>query len=164
MFESAELTHKIDKAVYHREEPKLREALLNAQYDLHEERTLSGADPDRRRRGCGQGRDGEPAQRVDGSAPHPHAYAFPDPSDEERERPAMWRFWRALPPKGKIGIFFGAWHTVPIVERVQGELSEGEFSQQIGEILRFEKMLCDEGVLLLKFWFHLSKRAAEASA
>jgi hypothetical protein len=34
MFESASLKHKVDKATFRREEPKLREALLNAQYDL----------------------------------------------------------------------------------------------------------------------------------
>jgi len=156
MFESAELTHKISKAVYHREEPKLREALLQAQYNLHENGRfpvlilIAGVE------GAGKG---ETVNLLNEwmDPRHIYAYAFPEPSDEERERPAMWRFWRALPPKGKIGVFFGAWHTVPIVGRVQGVLSEGEFSQHIGEILRFEKMLCDEGVLLLKFWFHLSK-------
>jgi polyphosphate:AMP phosphotransferase len=39
-----------------------------------------------------------------------------------------------------------------------GAISEGEFSRQITEIQRLEKMLCDEGVLLLKYWFHLSKQ------
>ena len=62
-----------------------------------------------------------------------------------------------MPAKGKIGVFFGAWHTEPIVKRVTGEFDEPAFAQRIGEILRFEKMLTDEGVLLLKFWFHLSK-------
>ena len=37
-----------------------------------------------------------------------------DPSDEEIERPRFWRFWRVLPPRGKIGIFFGSWYTYPI--------------------------------------------------
>jgi polyphosphate kinase 2 (PPK2 family) len=44
-----------------------------------------------------------------------------------------------------------------IVQRVMGEISEAEFSQQIAEIVRLEKMLTDEGVLLLKYWFHLSR-------
>lgn len=79
------------------------------------------------------------------------------PSDEEAERPAHWRFWRALPPRGRIGIFFGAWHTLPIVQRVMGALDEGGFAAATAEIQRLEKMLCDEGVLLLKYWFHLSK-------
>ena len=37
-------------------------------------------------------------------------HAMREPTDEERQRPAMWRFWRALPPQGRIGIFSGAWH------------------------------------------------------
>lgn len=70
----------------------------------------------------------------------------------------MWRYWRALPPRGSIGMFFGAWHTQPIVSRVNGEISQSRFEQHISEILRLERMLVDEGVLLLKFWFHLSKQ------
>lgn len=156
MFESAELAHKIKKAVYDREEPKLREALLNAQYDLYKNGRfpvlilIAGVE--------GAGKSETVNLLNEWMDPrHIRTHAFPEPSDEERERPAMWRFWRVLPPKGKIGIFFGAWHTQPIIGRVQGKLSESEFSQHISEILRFEKMLCDEGVLLLKFWFHLSK-------
>ncbi len=40
MFESAELGHKIDKETYEKEVPELREALLNAQFDLAENRYL----------------------------------------------------------------------------------------------------------------------------
>ena len=156
MFESAELGHKVKKTVYDREEPKLREALLNAQYDLYKDGRfpililIAGVE--------GAGKSETVNLLNEWMDPrHMYAHAFPEPSDEERERPAMWRYWRALPPKAKIGIFFGAWHTQPVVGRVQGVVSQGEFSQQISEILRFEKMLCDEGVLLLKFWFHLSK-------
>ena len=69
----------------------------------------------------------------------------------------MWRYWRALPPKGSIGVFFGAWHTVPVVLRVQEAISKRELGQYIGEIQRLEKMLTDEGVMLVKLWFHLSK-------
>ncbi len=157
MFESANLFHKIDKAVYRREEPKLREALLNAQYDLKENGRfpvlilIAGVE------GAGKG---ETVNLLNEwmDPRHISSYAFPPPSDEERERPQIWRYWRALPPKGKIGVFFGAWHTEPIIGRVQGVINDSEFSQAISEILRFEKMLTDEGVLLLKFWFHLSKQ------
>jgi len=83
--------------------------------------------------------------------------AFGQPSDEEEERPRMWRYWRSLPAKGKIGILFGSWYTDPIIERVSGDIKTSELHHQIDEIVRFEKMLAHEGVLLLKFWFHLSK-------
>jgi len=79
------------------------------------------------------------------------------PSDEERERPQMWRFWRALPPKGKIGVFFDSWYTAPIVQRVLGKTKASQLAQSIDQINRFEKMLTDEGALILKFWFHLSR-------
>jgi len=78
-------------------------------------------------------------------------------SDEERERPAMWRFWRALPPKGKIGVYFGSWYTAPIVRRVMKQSSAAELNQHIERIKHFERMLTNEGALVLKFWFHLSK-------
>lgn len=44
--------------------------------------------------------------------------AFWDHSDEEAERPHFWRFWRAMPGAGKVGIFFGSWYTRPIIEHV----------------------------------------------
>ena len=156
MFESANLKHHVDKATYRREEPKLREALLDAQYDLTQNRRfpvlilIAGVE--------GAGKSETVNLLNEWMDPrHIQTSGFFEPSDEERERPALWRFWRALPPKGKIGIFFGAWHTMPIIERVIGEIDDGEFARQIAEIQRLEKMLCDEGVLLLKYWFHLSR-------
>jgi len=71
----------------------------------------------------------------------------------------MWRYWRALPPKGRIGILFGAWHTEPIVNRVLGRIDDAQLELATEEIVRFERMLSDEGALILKFWFHLSKKA-----
>jgi len=156
MFESASLAHKIDKAAYRRAEPRLREALLNAQYDLKQDGRFSVLILIAGVEGAGKG---ETVNLLNEwmDPRHIEVSGFADPSDEESERPRVWRYWRALPPKGKIGIFFGAWHTQPIVDRVTRRISAGRFEQDIGEILRLERMLIDEGVLLLKFWFHLSK-------
>lgn len=156
MFESAELGHKIDKDTYKREVPALREALLDAQFDLLEARKfpviilIGGVD------GAGKG---ETANLLNEwmDPRHIHTHAFGLESDEESERPQMWRFWRALPPKGRIGIFFGSWYTEPIVQRVYGTIDNEALSNALEEIVRFEKMLTDEGALILKFWFHLSK-------
>jgi len=157
MFESAELNHDISKAVYRREEAKLRQALLDAQNDLKQSGRcavlvlIAGVE------GAGKG---EMVNLLNEwmDPRYIEARAFNLPSDEEAERPHMWRFWRALPPRGRIGIFFGAWHTQPILERVLGRIKTAEYDRRISEIQRMEKMLCDEGVLLLKFWFHLSKK------
>ncbi|MBN1613633.1 MAG: polyphosphate:AMP phosphotransferase [Deltaproteobacteria bacterium] len=157
MFESAELGHKISKEIYDRDVPKLREDLLNVQYDLAEKKrfpviiVVGGVD--------GAGKSETVNLLNEWMDPrHIHTHAFPEPSDEERERPYMWRFWRALPPRGRIGILFGAWHTTPIVDRVLGRTKAAQLDQSIEEIIRFEKMLTDEGALILKFWFHLSKQ------
>jgi len=157
MFESANLKHRINDAAYKREEAKLRAALLDVQFDLLETRRfpvivlIAGVE------GAGKGETVNLLNKwIDPR--HIHTSAFFATTDEERERPAQWRFWRALPAKGEIGIFFGAWHTLPIIGRVEGMIDDESFSHAIGEIQRLEKMLCDEGVLLLKYWFHLSKR------
>jgi AMP-polyphosphate phosphotransferase len=156
MFESASLDHRTGKAAYKREEPQLREALLDAQYELVESRRfpvlilIAGVE------GAGKG---ETVNLLNEwmDPRHIATHAFFEPTDEERERPPLWRFWRALPPRGSLGVFFGAWHTIPILRRVERASTEAEFAQEIAEIVRFEKMLCDEGVLLLKYWFHLSR-------
>ena len=157
MFESAELDHRISKPVYRREEPKLRALLLDAQYDLKENGRfpvlilIAGVE------GAGKG---ETVNLLNEwmDPRHVLTHGFAEPSDEERERPHLWRFWKALPPKGKVGVFFGAWHTDPIVKRAHGKISAAQFGDDIDEIVRLEKMLCDEGVLLLKYWFHVSRK------
>ncbi|WP_418317234.1 polyphosphate:AMP phosphotransferase [Piscinibacter sakaiensis] len=156
MFESANLEHHVGKALYRREAAQLRADLLDAQYDLKAAGSfpvlilIAGVE------GAGKG---ETVNLLNEwmDPRHIHTSAFAAPSDEERERPDHWRFWRALPPKGDIGIFFGAWHTMPIVRHVLGDVDSDDFERSIVEIQRLEQMLCDEGVLLLKFWFHLSK-------
>jgi len=160
MFESAEIGHKIDKAVYKNEEPALREALLDAQFEMKEKGEfpviilINGVD------GAGKGETVNLLNEwMDPRLITTHAFGAP--SDEESERPRMWRYWRSLPPKGHIGILFGSWYTDPIVGRVSGELRPSQLDQQIADIVHFEKMLAHEGALLLKFWFHLSKSKQE---
>jgi len=156
MFESAKLKHRVNPVTFKREEKKLREALLDAQIELLEQRRfpvlilIAGVE------GAGKG---ETVNLLNEwmDPRHIHTHGFGPPSDEESERPANWRYWRALPPKGQIGVFFGAWHTMPIVRRVMGEIDEGEFAGAVADIRRLERMLCEEGVLLVKYWFHLSK-------
>lgn len=156
MFESAELGHKIDKATYERELPALREALLDVQYELAQAARfpvlilVGGMD------GAGKGETINILNSwMDPRNIQTHAYS--EPTEDERERPPMWRFWRDLPAKGKIGVFFGSWYTWPVLHRVFGKIKNVELDQRLDEITRFERMLTDEGALILKFWLHLSK-------
>ncbi len=158
MFESAELGHSIPKKEFDKREAELREQLLGAQYELLAKKKgpvivlIGGVD------GAGKG---ETVNLLNEWMDPRHiiTHAFGEESDEERERPRMWRFWRALPPKGRIGILFGSWYTQPILERVNGECKSAEFERYLQDINHFERMLVDEGAIVLKFWFHLSKKA-----
>ena len=76
---------------------------------------------------------------------HIKTHAFAAPTPEEAARPPMWRFWQALPPKGEIGIFFGSWYTDPIVRRCYGQIKKDALDHALEEIVRFERMLTDEG-------------------
>jgi polyphosphate:AMP phosphotransferase len=157
MFDSADLDHAIDKDTYEREVPALRAALLAAQQEAQAAKRfqviilVGGVD------GAGKG---EIVNLLNEwmDPRHIHTHGMGAPTDEELARPPMWRFWRALPPKGQIGIFFGSWYTEPIVSRVKGKSSNGELVERLDEVVRFERMLTDEGALVLKFWLHLSKR------
>jgi polyphosphate:AMP phosphotransferase len=157
MFESAELGQTVSKADYDAAVPALREALLDAQYDLLAKKDfpvlviIGGVE------GAGKS---ETVQTLNEwmDPRHIHTHGFLLPTDEESQRPPMYRFWRALPPKGETGIFFGSWYTLPILSRVLGEASDADLEGSIHEIRHLERMLHNEGVLILKFWLHISKR------
>src|SRR5512145_273023 len=87
--------------------------------------------------------------------------AFAEPCDEERERPEHWRFWRELPPRGRIGLFLSAWYSRPVVDRAYRRVSRVEFEHQLRALAEFERMLADDGALILKFWMHLDKKAQQ---
>src|ERR1051326_1211254 len=157
MFETAELGRKVSKAEYEKREPSVRLGLLQAQDQLKEGDfpvilLIGGVD------GAGKG---ETVNKLHEwmDARYLRTHAFRQPSDEEAERPYFWRFWRALPPRGRIGIFFGSWYTNPIVRQVHHEQHKAELDSALARINRFEKELVDDGALILKLWFHLSKKA-----
>ena len=149
MFEFAELGHEIAKAKYEKEVPALREALLEAQYDMLELRRsatlilIGGVD------GAGKGETVNVLNEwLDPR--HVHTHALGQPTDEELARPPYWRFWRSLPARGRVGIFFGSWYTQPIIQRVFKKTRGAELDQAVDRIVRFERMLTDENVTLIK--------------
>jgi polyphosphate kinase 2 (PPK2 family) len=120
MFDSASLDHRISKTAYHREEPKLREALLNAQYDLKQNGRFATLILIAGVEGAGKG---ETVNLLNEWMDPRHivVQGFTDPSDEEQERPRVWRYWRALPPRGSIGMFFRRLaHAADCVESKRG--------------------------------------------
>jgi len=157
VFEAAELGRKVPKEEYEKAVPELRAELLEAQFRLRNTKTpviivIGGVE------GAGKGETvNRLSEWLDPRGLETHA--FGPPSEEERDRPPYWRFWRTLPARGRIGIFFGSWYTDPIVKRVFGKLTASELDQELARIAFFEQMLVDDGALILKFWFHLAKDA-----
>jgi polyphosphate:AMP phosphotransferase len=157
MFETAELGHRASKEEYAAEVPKLREKLLNAHFALKEAKLpviiiVSGAEA------AGKG---EVVQRLNEwlDPRGVDTIAFWRQSDEERERPAYWRFWRALPARGRVGILFGSWYTEPILKRAYRQIKNSQLDSMLDQIAFFEKMLVEDGALIIKLWYHLSKKA-----
>ena len=160
MFESAELGHEISKAEYKAALPELREQLLQAQFELVESArfpvfiVVSGVD------GAGKGETIKVLNEWMDPR-HVQTNAMYDPTTEERERPYMWRFWRVFPPKGEVGIFVHSWYSEHLLNRVYNRYSDSELDQAMERIVRFERMLTNEGALILKFWLHLSRDGQE---
>lgn len=161
MFESAELGHRVGKAQYEEDVPALRAALLDAQFDLRETGKfavvvlVNGVDA------AGKG---ETVNLLNEWLDPRHilTWAVDATRIEAHDRPRMWRFWRMLPGKGRIGILFGNWYEALIEGRVAKRVKRSRLDQRLDEINRFEAMLADEGVLLIKFWFHLSRDRQKA--
>ena len=157
MFESAEIGHAIDDDAYKAQVPALREALLEAQYELKEQGRFQVIVLINGIEGAGKGE----TIKLLNEWMDPRTIevrTFDQPSDEELARPPAWRFWRQLPAKGRIGVFFGNWYSQMIQGRVHGRFKEAVLDQAINGAERLEQMLCDEGALIFKFWFHLSKK------
>jgi len=157
MFESAELGHEISKEVYEAEVPGLREALLDAQYDLREAKSfpvlivIGGIET------AGKSEVVQTLNEwMDPRFIHTHGFLLP--TGEEAERPPMYRFWRALPPKGDVGIFFGSWYTLPVLARLFDKTDDNALDRSIARIRHLERMLHNEGVLILKIWLHVTKK------
>jgi polyphosphate:AMP phosphotransferase len=160
MLESAEVGHRISKREYKREEPKLREALLLAQWKLSQ----SGRGPVLLIiSGVEAGGRGETANTLTEwmDPRHIRVVAFGPRSGDELVRPLQWRYWRALPPKGRIGIFMNAWYNEVLAARLNGKIGAQRLELHLEAIRHHERMLTNEGLVLLKFWIHLSKRDQE---
>ncbi len=159
MFETAEVGNKVSKAAYEAEVPQVRTALLDLQHrlavsDLAVVIIVSGVE--------GAGKEETVDLLMEWlDARGVEVHAMWDSSDEEQERPRFWRFWRVLPPRGKIGVLFGSWYTQPIVDLAFERTDDASFERAMHEIVSFERMLADERVVLIKYWMHLSKAMQE---
>lgn len=84
-------------------------------------------------------------------------HAVSAPSAEEQSRHYLWRFFRRLPPAGRIAIFDRSWYGRVLVERVEQLASEAAWQRAYREINELERWLTDDGVRLCKFYLSIDK-------
>jgi polyphosphate:AMP phosphotransferase len=79
------------------------------------------------------------------------------PTEEERLRPFLWRFWTRIPGRGEMAIFDRSWYGRVLGDRVEGEVPRSAWRLAYDEINQFERTLVDDGMLIVKFFLHLSR-------
>lgn len=152
MFESAEIGHKLSKEDFKARLIPLRQELINTQYELRTAKfpvivIIAGSDR------IGAHELISFLTEVFDSR-FMEVTAFGPPTQEEAERPEFWRYWRAMPAAGRMGVMLGAWTMSAVVARLERKIGRGEFAGRISHIRQFERTLTAEGALLLKFWLH----------
>ncbi|MDR3229965.1 MAG: polyphosphate:AMP phosphotransferase [Synergistaceae bacterium] len=85
-------------------------------------------------------------------------YNVSHPSEEERLRPYLWPFWSRTPTGGQIVFMNRSWYRRLIEGRFEGRLRGGEVSEALEETRNFERQLHCGGILLIKFFIHISKK------
>lgn len=85
-------------------------------------------------------------------------HAIGAPSEGEKSQHYLRRFWLRLPPRGRIGVFDRTWYGRVLVERVEKFAKKEEWQRAYREINEFERALTDDGLILVKFWIHISKK------
>jgi polyphosphate kinase 2 (PPK2 family) len=82
--------------------------------------------------------------------------SFSAPRGDEKTHHYLWRFWRALPRAGHLGIFDRSYYGRVLVERVEGFCSESEWRRAYREIREMESQQASFGMVICKFWLQVS--------
>ena len=83
--------------------------------------------------------------------------AFKVPTPLEARHDFLWRVHAAVPPRGMIGIFNRSHYEDVLAPRVHGAISKKTARERMEQINAFEEMLFENGVVILKFFLHISR-------
>ena len=87
---------------------------------------------------------------------HVRVVQFSAPTDDEKRHHFLRRFFKVLPGWGGMAVFDRSWYGRVLVERVEGLATREQWLRAYDEINGFERSLADEGMILVKFWMHIS--------
>ncbi|HET6440478.1 MAG TPA: hypothetical protein VFG59_20630 [Anaeromyxobacter sp.] len=155
MLDTVDLARKLGKAPYESRYPKLRDRLAALQRSVFEAKipvvlVFEGWDASGK---------GDTIEKLVGRI-DPRGYEVQltrAPTEEEQLRPFLWRFWTRLPERGGIAVFDRSWYRRVLTERVERAVKRATWESAYEEMNQFERVLTDDGVLLLKFFLHISK-------
>ena len=80
------------------------------------------------------------------------------PTEEEARKPFLYRFFEKIPEAGKFTLLDSGWMNQIMEEKLSGALDDKTYAQRVDSVKRFERTLTDNGYLVLKFFFHISKK------
>jgi polyphosphate kinase 2 (PPK2 family) len=89
---------------------------------------------------------------------HVRVVQFAAPTHDEARHHFLSRFWPSLPGWGGMAVFDRSWYGRVLVERVEGYAAREKWQRAYDEIRGFERTLADEGMVLIKFWLHISPK------
>ncbi|GID92966.1 polyphosphate kinase 2 family protein [Amorphoplanes digitatis] len=87
---------------------------------------------------------------------HVRVSQFAAPTYDEKRHHFLQRFWQVLPGWGGMTVLDRSWYGRVLVERVEGFATEEQWTRAYDEIVEFERTLSAEGMILIKFWMHVS--------
>jgi polyphosphate kinase 2 len=90
-----------------------------------------------------------------------HVVALSKPSERERSQWYFQRYVPHLPAAGEMVLFDRSWYNRAGVEKVMGYCSEDEYKAFLKQAPVFEKMLTDDGIILLKYWLSVDQALQE---
>ena len=88
---------------------------------------------------------------------HVRVVQFSAPTHDEKRHQFLWRFWPVLPGAGGMAVFDRTWYGRVLVERVEGFATRKQWLRAYDEINGFEKVLVDDGMILVKLWLQISE-------
>ena len=84
--------------------------------------------------------------------------SFDNPTETESRRPWLWRYFTHIPEYGKLEFLDSGWVEQTMRDRVSGRLDKNQFQKRLDSIKRFERQLCDDGYLVVRFFLNISRK------
>ncbi len=149
---------RLTKLEYEHELPRLQDRLLDAQFELRKGRARAVAFIITGIPGAGRS---EVVNELLGwlDPKFVAAYGFREPNEVERQRPALWRYWRVMPPRGRIAILHAGWYADFLRESVlYPRRPAAAVRREVERIQGLERMLVADGVAVVKVHLHVGPK------